>query len=125
MFHIIDDEKFLCDIISDIIASLGYHSQTFICPSEYIDYTEQAEYTPPVAIISDIKMPNMNGFEMMDKVLKNKPNIKFVMMSGYIPEENETPYKPCHFLSKPFDISKLIEILESLMQDHKAYQSNE
>ncbi len=123
MFHIIDDEKHIGEMISNIMSYLGYRSKIFLCPSEYIHYTNQAEYKSPVAIFSDVRMPKMSGFEMMDTVLKTKPNLKFVMMSGYSLERKKKCNQPHHFLYKPFEVSCLIEILESLMKEHETHLS--
>ena len=116
MFHIIDDEESICKIISELIMSLGYRTKIFLCPIEYIDYTNSLGYNSPIAIFSDVRMPKMSGFEMMDIILESKPNMKFILMSGYSLERGLKSNQPYHHLSKPFAINHLEELLNTIVK---------
>ena len=65
-------------------------------------------------IITDFKMPNMNGMELILEIKKLKPNIICVILSGYfeaeVAIEKEMIYK---YVMKPWDKIDLIKIVDS------------
>jgi len=74
-------------------------------------------------LLSDIRMPFINGFVLASKVAESHPNIRIVLMSAYDFKDYENKYQElndCPKLSKPFEMSELLSILEN-MEDHEVY----
>jgi len=71
-------------------------------------------------VITDIKMPKMNGIEMISKIKSINKNQKFVVISGY-DESSQHLFFISHgvsnFILKPFDFQKLVEGLSPVCQD--------
>lgn len=62
-------------------------------------------------MISDVRMPQMNGFEFAAGVKAIKPNAKIVLMSAFEVNDLELStlsIKPNEFLNKPVDIKTLV-----------------
>lgn len=62
-------------------------------------------------MISDVRMPHMNGFEFAAGVKAIKPNAKIVLMSAFEVNDLELStlsIKPNEFLNKPVDIKTLV-----------------
>ncbi|QSZ40640.1 EAL domain-containing protein [Sulfurimonas aquatica] len=79
----------------------------------------------PDIIISDIKMPEMNGLEMINIVRKIYPKIPVIITSAF----SETDYflkainlKIEHFLIKPIDVDKLLEMIKDIASHIKVEQ---
>jgi CheY-like chemotaxis protein len=53
------------------------------------------------AVVSDICMPNLNGFAMADELRVLHPEVHFVFISGY-PVDRDKVTPDARFLSKPF-----------------------
>ncbi len=49
-------------------------------------------------LVSDIKMPHLDGLQLRERILEERPGIKILLMSGYV----EPPIADCPFLKKPF-----------------------
>jgi len=116
MFHIIDDDECICEVIAELMTQLGYESKTFLCPVEYLTYTKDSKYSSPIAIFSDIRMPKMSGIEMMDTILEGEPDLKFILMSGYPLHRDSTHHQPYHYLSKPFTVNHVEELINSIVK---------
>lgn len=75
-------------------------------------YTE----TPNIDIVLlDIRMPEMNGIDALEQILKINPEAKIIMQTAYVmPEEKEKCFNKgaVDFLSKPVVKDKLFETLE-------------
>lgn len=68
-------------------------------------------------LLSDVKMPVIDGFVLASKVVENHPNIRIVLMSAYDFREYEDQYREldnCPKLSKPFEMSELLSILDNM-----------
>lgn len=67
-------------------------------------------------LITDMKMPGMDGLELLEKVRNSGFNMHVIVSSGYINEVEESKFnklKINHFLQKPYSPITLIELLKS------------
>ncbi|MFN4150509.1 MAG: response regulator, partial [Candidatus Sericytochromatia bacterium] len=75
-------------------------------------------------VISDIKMPDLNGFEIMIWMKRNNISSKLIIVSSTINDlmrKNYGKYDVIQILKKPIDIQNLIEVIDdSLKDDFKA-----
>lgn len=65
-------------------------------------------------IITDISMPGINGFDMIEEILRLKPEQLFIIMTSYITDQNliqSIQDGACSFLHKPLDIEELQKAL--------------
>lgn len=66
-------------------------------------------------LITDVKMPRMDGLELIEKLVKERPNIRVMVMSGHLSEEVRGRQSGFAFLQKPFPprafLSKVKEVL--------------
>lgn len=71
-------------------------------------------------IVSDMRMPDMDGYELLYKVKNDYPEIKRVILSGYADEK--LIYKALqqniaqHYVSKPWKNDKLIELINQIFK---------
>lgn len=79
---------------------------------------------PPdiVYIFSDINMPGMSGFELLEKVKSNYPHIHVSMISAYGDTENYQKAKEIgakEFFTKPIDFKNLREELHDVLGENE------
>ena len=70
-------------------------------------------------IISDLSMPRMNGWETFDAVRRIRPDIPFILVSGFDEAkamEDKYERQPQAFLPKPFQFQLLKETLERVLK---------
>jgi len=101
-FHIIDDQPFICHFISEVLSELGHETAIFTSSEKYVEYLKSSDYVIPSAIFSDITMPVVNGYQLMEEVLIRHPESQFVMMSGSGEISSQYNRDGSVFLSKPF-----------------------
>jgi len=116
MFHIIDDEKLLADMTAEILNSSGFQAMAFSSPLEYLKYMDSESFIEPLGIFTDIKMPEMGGFQLIDEVRKRFPGQKFVVISGETGGEKPIGRPACHFLAKPFNPQMLVETARAIQE---------
>ncbi len=119
MFHMVDDDELVLEALSSIVNTLGYECKTFSSPVAYLKYMQSSDYQPPIALLSDATMPDMDGFQLLETVHQHHPEIRTAIISGYIDSMNASKEHVCVYLRKPFLIPALESMLKAFTLCHK------
>ena len=115
---IIDDEEVVCKRLYQFLSKEGHTVETFTDSSSAIDRIDQKQFD---VVVTDIRMDNIDGMEVLDHVMKLGHTTKVVMITGYATIEiaREAQAKGAFdFISKPFRPKDIKEVI-----DHAAKQS--
>jgi CheY-like chemotaxis protein len=67
-------------------------------------------------LVADLAMPGgMDGRELADKLRRERPNLKVIFMSGFVPDLAESSHSTGCFLQKPFSPENLTELVQSYL----------
>ncbi|OGF47697.1 MAG: hypothetical protein A2452_03445 [Candidatus Firestonebacteria bacterium RIFOXYC2_FULL_39_67] len=108
---VIDDEQDLREMLSFTLMNEGYNVLTAANGKLGV---EKAEKEDVDVIISDIKMPEMDGITVLGKVKEMKPGIEVIMATGFGTMETaiESLRKGAFdFIHKPYNIDQLIALI--------------
>lgn len=112
---IVDDALFMRNILRGIVSEKGY---TVVAEAASgIDAMRSLHATQPDIILLDIILPDANGLELVESILKDSPGSKVVICSAIGQEaviQKALANGAKAFLQKPFSPEKVIETLESL-----------
>ena len=78
-------------------------------------------------VITDLRMPETDGFELLDKILKEFPETPVIMLTGHGTIENAVDAMrrgAYDFLTKPFNLNKLELIIERALNQKKLINEN-
>ena len=124
---IVDDEENLRQLGKHVLESQGYEVH---CAGDGFEGLTALRKSLPDVIISDLQMPNMNGFEFLSVVRHRFPSIPVVVISGEfsgvsVPESiladaffPKGGYKPAELFEK------ILELLNGLPTRHRAIMQN-
>ncbi len=107
---IVDDEKDMRQSISQWLALSGYDTETFASAEEALKVLG-ADY--PGIVISDIKMPGMDGMQFLKKLMGNDSALPVIMITGHgdVPMAVEAMRVGAFdFLEKPFNPDRMTEL---------------
>ena len=76
---VVDDEKNIRTVARTILESQGYE---VLCAADGFDGLNKLKQSLPDVVISDLRMPNMSGFEFLSVVRKRFPQIAVIAISG-------------------------------------------
>ena len=81
------------------------------------------EHGPPDVILTDLLMPRVNGREVVAYARRRYPGIPIIAFSaqpaGEVVEQDQMlDGEPIHYLSKPFDLTALVELIRRVAADH-------
>lgn len=72
----------------------------------------------PHLLITDLRMPGINGFKLIAEARQLDPALKVIVISAFHSRDIETRLKSMHvdgFLEKPFDLKKLRVLSDALL----------
>ncbi len=108
---VVDDEAHQRNILRDILADAGFEVITAADGASAIEILEE-QHIP--LILTDLKMPDVDGFELLQKVLKNWPESVVIIMTafGTIPSAvNAIKNGAYDYLTKPFNKGDLLRVI--------------
>jgi CheY-like chemotaxis protein len=108
---IVDDEWSVRKYIKAVLESDGFHT---IEAENGVEALEQLRKlgTGVHLLVSDIKMPQMNGIELACLVRADFPTIPIILISGYPDEFSDVAFE---FISKPFRVETLLSAIRNVM----------
>ncbi len=111
---IIDDEADLVDLFQEILESDGFKVCAFTDPIQAYNYIQKYPNDYDL-ILSDYRMPVMNGNELCTKLMRINPEFKVILMSAY--ENIEDDISKFKFMRKPTTIANLLQIVENTIAE--------
>ena len=117
---IADDERIIREKISSLINWKAYDIQLVgLCKNGLEAYDTILDESPDI-VLTDIRMPGMNGLELIQKISETDLDTKFIILSGYSEFEyakQAMKYGVKHYLLKPCNEQQIIESIADPAKD--------
>ena len=111
---IVDDEKYIRDILSRIVAREGYKTETAEDGAEAFEKVREGDFD---FVISDINMPNLDGIELLKKIKEHDQNILVLLITskaGKYSADDILKAGADFFITKPFKNAEIAKTLDAL-----------
>jgi DNA-binding NtrC family response regulator len=117
---VVDDEKDILDNYGDLLEP-EYLYKGFNSPEDFLTYFDSKEALTPDLVITDLKMPKMDGIEMISRAQAKGLRFPFILLSGFL--DKKTALKAFDLgafkvLDKPPDFEQLFATIDQLMVEH-------
>jgi len=115
---IVDDDDGVREMLADFFEVLGFRSIVACNGREALDILDKHQVS---LVISDIKMPVMDGIEMLRRIKKRHTDLDVILITGYEPDYSRNSVKEAgasDYIAKPFNID-LIERKVRLIMDRR------
>lgn len=116
---VVDDEAIVLKSCERILTSEGFSVDTATTAKKALSLLERNFYD---LIITDIKMPEMDGIEFMKEVRKKNPDINIIVITGYPSQESikaALSLRIIDYLPKPFSPNHLLELVKNTIEIKK------
>jgi CheY-like chemotaxis protein len=110
----IDDDGIVLDTVKLLLEYHGYEVVTALSPFEAIDIFQARPHSFDL-VLTDMKMPGMDGLELSRKLLLREPRIPILMCSGSCAQIDENELINIGIkglISKPFSIRRSAKIID-------------
>ncbi len=121
---VVDDEKFIRDILADFLGMEGYEVRT---AEDGVNALHEMQRHPYDVVISDLKMPKMGGIELLDEISKRSPNVLTVIMTGFGTVETAIDAMKrgaYDYVLKPFKVEEVVHIIQRALEKQRLSAEN-
>lgn len=120
---IVDDEEEFASTLAERLDLRGFISQSVSCGTNALKALA-SNFSPDVVLL-DLKMPDMNGFEVLKEIKEKYPSIEVIMLTGHGAASGGQDSKKrgaFDYIMKPVDIIELAGKIKAAYQK-KAFNS--
>ena len=104
---VVDDDQRVCEVLKELLGALQFPTASALSGAEALAMLKDKGYT---FLLADMKMPEMNGMEVIRRSRETFPNVSVIAMTGYADEYKYVDIINAganDFVKKPIDIAEL------------------
>jgi CheY-like chemotaxis protein len=114
---VVDDEPDLLAITVKLLERSGYSVHSFANPQRALEHIKVERCKDCSIVISDLRMPEMTGFELVQYLKDLRPEMKVILMTAFNIKKEDVqlllPSTPVDaFVNKPFKTIDLINAID-------------
>jgi len=116
---VVDDEPVVQDAVRWLLRAQGYDVDTAGSGEDALSRIAQHEFD---VVVSDIKMPGLNGLDVLERSRALKPNLSVILMTAYASLETAIEalrLGAADYLRKPFELEDLTLSVERALRAHR------
>jgi DNA-binding NtrC family response regulator len=114
---VVDDELLIRDLLYDFFSGQGWSISVAENGEKAIEVIGARSFD---VVLSDIKMPEMDGLVLTEELRKNHPELPVVLMTGYPSVDTAVAAlrsRVFDYVIKPFNIHQLYKTIESALKE--------
>ena len=114
---VVDDEELIRYLVASYLSKLGHSCFTAI---DGVDALDKMKKNKIDAVITDIKMENMNGITLINEISKKYPEIPIMVMTAFDREYSQgtaISIGAREFIKKPFSLDEFAVRLHKMIND--------
>lgn len=113
LVYVVDDDALLRQTLEDILDDAGYTVMPFASGRDFVDASTSLEHG---CVLLDVKMPGMDGLEVLEELSKGQKGFEVIMVSGH--GDIGTAVKAVRsgardFLEKPFTPQQVVDVVDA------------
>ncbi len=109
---IVDDEKYIRDLLADLVRTYAHESDTAEDGEEALKKLSNQRFD---VLVTDIKMPRMDGFTLLKNTKQIHPDTAVVVMTGYFQDYSVREALSLgaeEYISKPFQSEEIMMVIK-------------
>jgi two-component system, LuxR family, response regulator FixJ len=122
--HIVDDDLAMREALAFLLDVNGFESKTYESADAFVSNAAVGERS---CVISDIRMPGLNGLELLRQLKSKQSSCPVVLMTGHgdvALAVEAMKAGAADFIEKPFDDAVLLEAIGAALQSHSSAQGD-
>jgi two-component system, NtrC family, response regulator AtoC len=118
---VVDDETRMRDLVAKVLTREGYAVQALPRAQDVLQALEEA---PPDLVISDIRMPEMDGMTLLQEVRRLSPDTSVILMTAFGSIDSAVQAIKAgayDYLAKPFKMDEIIVVVRRAMEERRLW----
>jgi two-component system, NtrC family, response regulator PilR len=121
---IVDDDQSVRDVLAIVFRKEGYRIDEAINAGDALKKLKNCEFD---LIVSDIKMPDLSGIELLKKVKSIHPEMPFVLITAFASANDAVEAMKlgaADYITKPFDLDELRVTMDKILRKTSSEHEN-
>ncbi len=121
---VVDDEPGMCHILNRLLTREGYLVQTALSAQEAIGLQQSQGFH---AALIDLRMPEMDGLELLTHFKKNDPDMEVIVMTAFATVETAVDAMSrgaSSYIRKPFNNNEVLLVLSNALEHQRLLDRN-
>jgi len=121
---IVDDEKNYPPILGAVLEEEGFEALTANSGAETLEILKNSDVD---LVLADMKMPSMDGIELLERIKANDPDLPVIMMTahGTVDKAVEAMQKGAYsYILKPFDNQRMVIYVNKAIAMYRVVKEN-
>ena len=122
---IVDDDESIRWVLEKALSREDVNISSFADPRQVL---EKIQHETPDVLISDIRMPGMDGISLLEQIKEHSPEVPVIIMTAYsdldraVSAFREGAFE---YLSKPFDVDEVVSLVKRAIHEKNQEQAGE
>ena len=114
---LVDDNAIVRDMLVDLVTSFGCVPQPAASGSEALKLFDRERYD---IVLTDLLMPGMSGWEVLEAVHERNPNMPVVIITGSpVVDDPRAAKRNVAVLKKPVDVTALENLVKRMVESRQ------
>ena len=121
---IVDDKANLLTALCETLADMGYETMGFVMAKEALEVLKEQSFD---LMLTDLKMPEMDGITLLREALQIDPNLVTIIMTGHGATETAVEAMKLgalDYVLKPFKLNLMMPVLSRAMEVRRLRMEN-
>ena len=121
---VVDDESVIREILADFLAMEGFQVRTAPDGKAALGELSRGQFD---LVLSDLKMPNVGGIELLDAISRHSPNVVTIIMTGFGTVETAIDAMKrgaYDYIMKPFKMEEVVHTVRRGLERRKLQAEN-
>jgi DNA-binding NtrC family response regulator len=121
---LIDDEEGMCRMMEAVLLDSGYAVKSYTRSTEAVDTFQPGHFD---LVVTDIKMPGMNGLEVLQRLKEKEPGLPVIIISAYATLDTaiQALRRGAHdMVTKPFEPEELLYRVKNALRHNQLLKEN-
>lgn len=119
---VVDDDRSIRWVLQKALEAADIDVQVF---ENALQVIEKLKTTSPDVLVSDIRMPGMNGLELLAEIKQSLPNLPVIIMTAYSDLDSAVSVYEggaFEYLPKPFDVDEAVDLVQRALTQSQEQQ---
>jgi len=121
---VVDDEPKICHLIEELLKLEGYQVDVSFSGMDALQMLKRDDYQ---MMLTDLKMPGIDGLELIKKAKVESPEIRAIMVTGYATVDTAVQslrHGVDDYITKPFNIFELKKAVKQTLHTRQVAMEN-
>lgn len=124
---IVDDDRSIRWVLQKALEAVNITVKAFEHGDEVLAQLAQAKEAAPDVLVSDIRMPGIDGLELLATIQQQQPDLPVIIMTAYSDLDSAVSVYEggaFEYLPKPFDVDDAVDLVQRAISHHRQQHSD-